>query len=87
MNVTDTLRKAMTTNPYLKVFVASGYYDLATPYMATQYTFNHLGLDKSLQQNVSMSFYEAGHMMYVHQQSLIQLKKDLSSFIQLANPL
>ena len=87
VNVTDTLRKAMTTNPYLKVFVASGYYDLATPYMATQYTFNHLGLDKSLQQNVSMSFYEAGHMMYVHQQSLIQLKKDLSSFIQLANPL
>ena len=87
VNVTDTLRKAMTTNPYLKVFVASGYYDLATPYMATQYTFNHLGLDKSLQQNVSMSFYEAGHMMYVRQQSLIQLKKDLSCFIQLANPL
>ena len=87
VNVTDTLRKAMTTNPYLKVFVASGYYDLATPYMATQYTFNHLGLDKSLQQNVSMSFYEAGHMMYVHQQSLIRLKKDLSCFIQLANPL
>ncbi len=87
VNVTDTLRKAMTTNPYLKVFVASGYYDLATPYMATRYTFNHLGLDKSLQQNVSMSFYEAGHMMYVHQQSLIQLKEDLSGFIQLANPL
>ena len=87
VNVTDTLRKAMTTNPYLKVFVASGYYDLATPYMATQYTFNHLGLDKSLQQNLSMSFYEAGHMMYVHQQSLIQLKEDLSGFIQLANPL
>ena len=87
VNVTDILRKAMTTNSYLKVFVASGYYDLATPYMATQYTFNHLGLDKSLQQNVSMSFYEAGHMMYVHQQSLIQLKKDLSCFIQLANPL
>ena len=87
VNVTDTLRTAMTTNPYLKVFVASGYYDLATPYMATRYTFNHLGLDKSLQQNVSMSFYEAGHMMYVHQQSLIQLKEDLKGFIQLANPL
>jgi len=87
VNVTDTLRKAMTTNPYLKVFVASGYYDLATPYMATRYTFNHLGLDKSLQQNVSISYYEAGHMMYVHQQSLIQLKEDLASFIQLANPL
>ena len=87
VNVTDTLRKAMTTNPYLKVFVASGYYALAAPYMATQYTFNNLGLDKSLQQNLSMSFYEAGHMMYVHQQSLIQLKEDLEGFIQLANPL
>ena len=86
VNVTDTLRKAMTTNPYLKVFVASGYYDLATPYMATRYTFNHLGLDKSLRKNVSMSFYEAGHMMYVHRQSLIQLKEDLAGFMQLAKP-
>ena len=87
VNVTDTLRKAMTTNPYLKVFVASGYYDLATPYMATRYTFNHLGLDKSLRKNVSMSFYEAGHMMYVHRQSLIQLKEDLAGFMQLAKPI
>ena len=87
VNVTDTLRKAMTTNPYLKVFVASGYYDLATPYMATRYTFNHLGLDKSLRENVSMSFYEAGHMMYVHRQSLIQLKEDLAGFMQLAKPI
>ena len=87
VNVTDTLRKAMTSNPYLKVFVASGYYDLATPYTATQYTFNHLGLDKSLQQNISMCYYEAGHMMYVHQQSLIQFKEDLANFIQSAHSL
>ena len=44
--VAETLRKAMTTNPYLKVFVANGYYDLATPYFATEYTFSHLGLDE-----------------------------------------
>jgi len=54
--------------------------------MATRYTFNHLGLDKSLRKNVSMSFYEAGHMMYVHRQSLIQLKEDLAGFMQLAKP-
>jgi carboxypeptidase C (cathepsin A) len=64
--VAETLRKAMTINPHLRVHVANGYYDLATPYLATEYTFTHLGLDESLQQNISMSYYEAGHMMYIH---------------------
>ena len=82
----ETLREAMTQNPYLRVFIANGYYDLATPYFATHYTFNHLGLDQSLRENVSMSHYEAGHMMYVHQPSLAKLKQDLADFIQLALP-
>ncbi len=84
VNVAETLRKAMTINPFLKVFVANGYYDLATPYLATKYTFNHLGVDESLQENISMAYYEAGHMMYVHQPSLAQLKGDLDNFIQSA---
>jgi carboxypeptidase C (cathepsin A) len=71
----------MSKNTFLKVFVANGYYDLATPYFATQYTFNHLGLDPSLQENISMAFYEAGHMMYIHLPSLAQLKQDLADFI------
>ena len=54
------MRKAMTYNPHLKVFVGNGYYDLGTPYFATEYTFNHLGLNKSLHTNVSMEYYEAG---------------------------
>ena len=70
VNVAETLRKAISMNPHLQVHVANGYYDLATPYFATTYTFNHLGLDPSLLDNVGMSFYEAGHMMYVHQPSL-----------------
>jgi carboxypeptidase C (cathepsin A) len=82
VNVAETLRKAIATNPFLKVFVANGYFDLATPYLATQYTFNHLGLDPSLQQNISMAYYEAGHMMYVHQPSLAQLSQDLKGFIR-----
>lgn len=86
VNVAETLRKAMTQNPYLKVFVANGYFDLATPYFATQYTFNHLGLDPSLQSNIAMGYYEAGHMMYVHGPSLAQLKADLAAFIQAALP-
>jgi carboxypeptidase C (cathepsin A) len=71
----------MSQNPFLRVFVANGYYDLATPYFATEYTFNHLELDPALQQNISMAYYEAGHMMYVHQPSLAQLKRDLDRFL------
>ncbi len=80
--VAETLRKAMTINPHLKVFVANGYYDLATPYFATEYVFNHLGLDESLRGNLSMAYYEAGHMMYIHLPALEQLKKDLAEFIE-----
>ncbi len=86
VEVAETLRKAMTINPHLKVFVANGYYDLATPYFATEYTFNHLSLDPSLQPNISMGYYEAGHMMYIHLPSLAQLKQDLAAFIESALP-
>lgn len=86
VNVAETLRSSMTKNPHLKVFVANGYYDLATPYFATRYTFNHLGLNESLQGNISMSYYKAGHMMYIHQPSLAQLKSDLAQFIHTAIP-
>ncbi|HQX15464.1 MAG TPA: hypothetical protein PLA27_03510 [Anaerolineales bacterium] len=82
VNVAETLRAAMTYNPYLKVYVANGYYDLGTPYFATEYTFNHLGLDESLRGNVTMGYYEAGHMMYIHIPSLKQMKKDLAAFIK-----
>lgn len=84
VNVAETLRKAMTVNPFLKVHVANGYFDLATPYLATKYTFTHLGIDRSLQDNISMSYYDAGHMMYLHQPSLAQLKLDLAGFIDQA---
>jgi carboxypeptidase C (cathepsin A) len=82
VNVGETLRAAMTYNPYLKVYVANGYFDLGTPYFATEYTFNHLGLDESVRGNVTMGYYEAGHMMYIHIPSLKQMKKDLSKFIK-----
>jgi carboxypeptidase C (cathepsin A) len=86
LSVSETLRTAMTINPYLKVFIANGYFDLATPYFATEYTVNHLGLHPSLAANVEMSYYEAGHMMYVHEPSLAQLKGDLARFIGGAVP-
>ena len=82
INVAEILRKAMTINPHLKVIIANGYYDLATPYFATIYTFNHMDLDESLRGNYSLAFYEAGHMMYVHMPSFEKLKADLANFIQ-----
>lgn len=82
VNVAETLRKAMTINPHLRVMVANGYYDLATPYFATEYTFNHLGLDPSLQKNIVLTYYEAGHMMYIHLPSLARLKSDLAEFVR-----
>jgi carboxypeptidase C (cathepsin A) len=82
VNVAETLRKAMSTNPHLKVYVANGYYDLATPYLATRYTFKHLSLDKTLLGNLRMGYFEAGHMMYIHIPSLIKLKGELVEFIK-----
>jgi len=82
VSVADTLRAAMSINPHLRVFVANGYYDLATPYFATEYTFNHLGLDAALRGNVVMGYYEAGHMMYIHLPALAKLKGDLAGFMR-----
>ena len=86
VEVSETLRQAMTVNPFLKVWVGSGYYDLATPYFASEYTFNHIGLDDSLRANITMDTYEAGHMMYLHLPSLAKLSRDLTKFLRAAVP-
>src|SRR5467141_2974544 len=89
VNVAETLRGAMTQNQFLHVFVAKGYYDLATPFFAADYTFDHLGLDATLRGHLSGAYYEAGHMMYVHPPSLAKLKSDIALFIKssaTANP-
>jgi carboxypeptidase C (cathepsin A) len=69
----------------LHVFVAKGYYDLATPFFAADYTFDHLGLDESLRGHLSSAYYEAGHMMYVHPPSLAKLKQDIAKFMSAAS--
>jgi carboxypeptidase C (cathepsin A) len=80
VNVAQTLRSAIEQNPSLKVFVAAGYYDVATPFFAAEYTVDHLGLDPSLRGNLSLDHFEAGHMMYIHHPSLVKLTGDVSSF-------
>ncbi|HUP66534.1 MAG TPA: peptidase S10 [Thermoanaerobaculia bacterium] len=81
VNVAEHLRRAMAQNPGLRVFVASGYYDLATPYFATDYTIDHLGYEPDYEDRVTTEYYEAGHMMYVHLPSLGKLGEDLERFI------
>jgi carboxypeptidase C (cathepsin A) len=77
-----SLKDAMAKNPYMKVFVAAGYYDMATPYFAAEYTVSAMNLDPQLRKNFSFGYYEAGHMMYIEKKSLQKLKDDISTFIQ-----
>ncbi|HYR74264.1 MAG TPA: hypothetical protein VEM96_00345 [Pyrinomonadaceae bacterium] len=84
-NYVDTsvaLRTALAKNPYLKIFVAMGYYDMATPYFAAEYTLHHISLDPLLLKNFSTGYYEAGHMMYIDEKSLGQMRADVGKFIQ-----
>lgn len=81
-NTSLALREAMQKNPFMRVFVASGYYDMATPYFATEYTFANLNLDPALRRNVSINYYEAGHMMYIEENSRRKLKADVTAFVQ-----
>ena len=77
----EALRDAFERNPFMKLFVGSGFYDFATPYFATQYTLNHMGFDPKEHQRVSLGYYPAGHMMYIRDESLAELKKDISAFM------
>ncbi len=85
LNVAADLRKAMTKNPHLKLYVGSGYYDLATPYFATDFTLNHLGYRGNLQERIIKAYYPAGHMMYIQLESLQKMGKDLADFVQSAS--
>ncbi len=84
VDTASTLRSAIVKNNDLKVLVASGYYDMATPYFSNIYTFSHLDLPDELRKNIGFTFYEAGHMMYIHKPSLIKLKNDAHEFYRQA---
>ncbi|MCE2473416.1 MAG: peptidase S10, partial [Anaerolineae bacterium] len=74
-------RAAFAKNPFMRVLVAQGYYDLATPFQAAYYSLAHMGLDRALRDNVTIAEYDAGHMMYLHEPSLAKLKADAAAFI------
>jgi carboxypeptidase C (cathepsin A) len=75
------LADAMSKNPNLRIMTLNGYYDLATPFFATEYTMEHLGLEKKIKDNISFKYFEAGHMMYIHPTALAQFKKEVANFI------
>lgn len=79
-DTSEALRSAMSKNPNMKVLVTSGYFDLATPYYATEYTKSHLGLEPSVVNNIQTAYYESGHMMYVHEPSMVKMHADVSQF-------
>ncbi len=76
-----SMKDAMAKNPYMKILVAQGYYDLATPFYAAEYTISALNLDASLKKNISWTYYDSGHMMYIEKNSLKKLKDDAAAFI------
>ncbi len=85
VTVTDKLGAAMRANPYLKVHVASGYHDGATPYFATEHVLAHLQLPAELRANIEVAYYEAGHMMYAHEPSRLKQSNDIAEFIRAAS--
>lgn len=77
----DALRQAFAKNPYMRVYIGSGYYDLATPYFATEYTFSHMGLPAKYKAQITSKMFPAGHMFYSHKPSLVELSKDIAAFV------
>ncbi len=82
MDMTDALRQTMAKNPFLKVFVACGYYDMATYVGGAEFNFSHLAYDRQITDRVSFGYYEAGHMIYIRPSAHKALTKDIASFIQ-----
>ena len=80
-DTTSLLRTAFAKNPYMKVMVAASYFDLATPYFAIEHTFNHMGLNPDMHKNVVWDYYQAGHMLYIDNDSSAKLKHDIAGFI------
>jgi carboxypeptidase C (cathepsin A) len=86
VDVAETLANALTRNPFLRIHVSSGYYDLATPLFATRYTFDHFNVDSALRENLTLDTYTAGHMMYLNLADLKKSRADLARFISACVP-
>ena len=85
VDVSEKLERSMRANPHLQVHVAYGYYDGATPHFAAEDVIAHLNLSDELRANIEHKYYEAGHMMYVHEPSRLRQSADLAAFVTAAS--
>jgi carboxypeptidase C (cathepsin A) len=85
-NVVPSLERAFAKNPHMKLYVAFGYYDMATPYWAVQYTLDHMSVDPAVRAGIQRGYFTAGHMMYIDEPSMRGLRADLRRFIDSAVP-
>jgi carboxypeptidase C (cathepsin A) len=81
LDVAANLKEAMSRNPYLKIWVCCGYFDLATPYYAAETVVRGMNLDPAIRNNINFTFYESGHMLYIEKGAREQLKSDLDQFL------
>ena len=79
--VADRLKTSMVKNPNLKVFIASGYFDLATPHYATDYVVDHMQLSAPFRSHIEVEYYPAGHMMYLNSALRQKLSQDVRTWI------
>lgn len=81
INTGIDMAETLTHDPNMKVLIMNGYYDIATVFYGVEHSIDHLGLPPEIKENITMTYYEAGHMMYTHAPSLIKFKKDIDDFI------
>ncbi|MFT6770395.1 MAG: carboxypeptidase C (cathepsin A) [Congregibacter sp.] len=85
-NTAVDLAYAMRRNPHMKVLALNGYYDMATPFFGAEYDLKHMQLDPALRDNLTFTYYESGHMIYIHPESMTALRRDLKGFYESAVP-
>ncbi len=84
LDVSDNLKNAMSANPYLKVLICCGYYDLATPYFAARTVAHKMMLDPAIRNNLQLDYYESGHMVYIQGPSLRKFRDDFEQLLNTA---
>ncbi|HKW14251.1 MAG TPA: peptidase S10, partial [Candidatus Krumholzibacteria bacterium] len=85
VNTMPDLATAMKQNPGLKVLLTGGYFDIATPFFEGWYEMHHLAIPAKLQDNITYHYYESGHMVYAHQESLKAIHDDVATFVRSTN--
>ncbi len=83
-DVATSLRSALIKDPYLKILVMEGDYDMATPFLAAQYTMNHLDVTPAMHQNISFTYYASGHMVYLDSTAHDKMHEDYTNFVNSA---